>query len=106
MNKNTIIPTFNAMCAAAKNPEDLVRKYIETFGEEIKKFGKAKCDDMNQPMIVLYNYIDSSDFRNECEGCIWNFVDDMVTCAETYIWHRDCELYANDNRIKWIKQFV
>lgn len=106
MNKNTVIPTFIALCSNAKDPADLVRSYIKTFGEEIKKFGKAKCDDMNQPMVTLYSYIDSIEFRKECNDTIWNFVNDMVTYAETYIWHKDCEVYKDDHRIKWIEQFI
>ena len=106
MNKNTVIPTFIALCANANDPADLVRSYINTFGEEIKKFGKAKCDDMSQPMVTLYNYIDSIEFRKECDGCIWDFVNNMVTYAETYIWYKDDEEYADDHRIEWIKQFI
>lgn len=106
MKKNTIIPTFIALCANAKDPADLVRSYINTFGEEIKKFGNAKIDDMSQPMVTLYNYIGSWEFRKECDDCIWNFVNDMVTYAETYIWHKDSEVYKDDHRIKWIKQFI
>lgn len=106
MNKNTIIPTFIALCSNAESPAELVRNYIATFGEEIEKFGKAKCDDMNQPMVVLYNYINSSDFRKECDDCIWDFINDMVTYAETYVWHKDCAIYADDHRIAWIKKFI
>lgn len=106
MTKNTIIPTFLALCSTSESPADMVRGYIEIFGEEIKKFGNAKCDDMNQPMVALYNYIDSTEFRKECDDCIWEFINNMVTFAETYVWHKDSELYANDHRIEWIKQFV
>ena len=108
MTKNTIIPTFIALCANANNPADLVRNYIKVFGEEIKKFGTAKVDDMNQPMVALYNYIDSRDFHKECDDCcehMWDFINNMVTYAETYVWHKDDEDYADDNRIEWIKQF-
>lgn len=109
MTNNTIIPTFVSMCQTAESPEEMVRMYIKIFGEEIKKFGTAKCDDMSQPMVTLYNYIDSREFRTECDECgegIWDFVDCMVTYAETYIWHKDSELYADDPRIEWIKQFI
>lgn len=106
MTNNTIIPTFNSICAYAESPEEMVRMYIKIFGEEIKKFGTAKCDDMSQPMVTLYNYIDSREFRKDCDDCIWEFINNMVTYAETYIWHKDSELYADDPRIEWIKQFI
>lgn len=108
ITKKNIISTFRALCASAKSPEDFVRSYIDTFGEELKKFGNAKIDDMNQPMVALYNYIDSWEFRKDCEGDEWEFVDMVVTYAEPYIWHKvnpDC--YEDDDyRIEWIREFL
>lgn len=111
MTNNNIVSIFINVCSTANSPAELVRNYIKTFGEEIKKFGKAKCDDMSQPMITLYNYIDSWEFKEECykdgEG-LWEFVDNMVTFAEVYIWHKDKEDIDEDDdrRIAWIKQFL
>lgn len=111
MTKNNIISTFITLCSTANSAEELVRGYINTFGEEIKKFGKAKVDDMNQPMISLYNFINGWEFKKKCaEGgdSLWDFIDCMVTYAEVYIWHKDKEDNdeEDDRRIAWIKQFL
>ena len=109
MNKKNIVKTFIELCSSVKSDKELVRGYINTFGEEIKKFGKAKCDDMDQPMVTLYNYIDSWEFKKECYECdniLWNFIDNMVTYAEVYVWYKDDEDYADDHRIEWIKHFL
>lgn len=109
MNKKNIVKTFIELCSSVNSDKELVRGYIKIFSEEIKKFGKAKCDDMDQPMVTLYNYIDSWEFKKECYECdniLWNLIDNMVTYAEVYVWHKDDENYADDNRIKWIKRFL
>ncbi len=134
MKKNTL-DTFINMLNTVDSHQEMIREYARIFKDDIIDFGKQPVDTQNHLINQIYNYVDKN-FRGAYEYDIINLMLTNVEyyffhindTVETHVeiltklnkkegWNKseeeildmakeDFEEVQNDERIKWVEQFI